>query len=279
MAQEIVVEPRFRILGAIEVMGRAGPIRVPPGRPQAILATLLLEPNHVVSVGRLINVIWDSLPPSTARDQVRICVSKLRRAFADAGERCPIVTRAPGYLLQVAEGELDHQVFESGLSRSAVLAREGRLTDAAEAARAALAMWRGPALGGGDLSRELQAQARRLDGRRITAVESWVELKLHLGQHGDVADELTSLVDRYPLRERLRGQLMLALYRSGRQAEALEAYRRGRVLLADELGLDPCDELRAMHTMILRGDSVCASPRRQIRRRPGWTAKPNTRTG
>lgn len=247
-------QPTFRILGPIEIYFEQHPVNVPPGRQQTILACLLVEPNRVVSVDEMVNAIWDDMPPHTARTQVLICISKLRRSFSESGTKCPIITRSPGYLIRLANGQSDYRLFEEKFAKSAVLARDGWLDDAAALLDDALALWRGPALEGAGFSRDLRARATRLNARRLTAFEIWVDLKIRLGQHHDVVDKAKWLVDQYPMHENLRGQLMLALYRSGRRAEALDVYREGRHLLADELGLDPSEELQALQNAILVGD-------------------------
>jgi DNA-binding SARP family transcriptional activator/tetratricopeptide (TPR) repeat protein len=231
-------------------MGRHGQANVPPGRQQIILGTLLLDANRVVRTDRLIDAVWDESPPATARSQIQMCVSSLRRSLAELDGETRIVTKYPGYLMRVAEDELDLQVFERKLAEA----------DGAEPAgavvliREALALWRGDALGGGCGSRQLAASARRLDERWLTALENCIGLELRLGRHHELTPELTGLVEAHPLRERLRGQLMLALYRSGRQAKALEIYRDGRAVLAEELGLEPGAELRKLEGVILAGD-------------------------
>ena len=248
---EPAVEARFRLLGPVEIGHPSRPVRVPPGRPRAVLMRLLLEPNRVVSVDRLIGAVWDGDPPSTASNQVRICVSKLRRAFADTGEPGPIRTGEAGYLARLGAGETDQQLFADRVARGAVLCRQGRLADSARAVRSALTLWRGPALGGEVVVGGLRSWVTRLEERRLSAFETWVDLKLRLGEHDDVIDEAAELVDRYPLRERLRAQLMTALFRAGRRADALTAFDRGRATLAEELGLDPGAALCAVQRAIL----------------------------
>ncbi|MBP2327303.1 DNA-binding SARP family transcriptional activator [Kibdelosporangium banguiense] len=243
----------FRILGTIEVDAGWQRLRVPPGRQQIILGALLLDANRVVGMDQLIDAVWDERPPATARSQIQICVSALRQSLAGPGE-APIVTIAPGYLIRVADNELDLHVFERNLAKADVAQQEGRLAEAVQLLRAALALWRGDALGGGVGSRQLTACAVRLNEQRMTALENCVDLELRLGRHHDLIAELTGLVEEHPLRERLRGQLMLALYRSGRQADALGAYRAGRDVLVDELGLEPSEELQALESAILAGE-------------------------
>jgi DNA-binding SARP family transcriptional activator/tetratricopeptide (TPR) repeat protein len=251
--------PLFRILGPLQVaVGGDQDFTIPPGRQHIVLGVLLLEANRVVSIDHLIDAIWDDDPPATARTQVQICVSRLRNRLVEAG-CAAIVTRPPGYLMPVRPGELDAQVFGSLAAEADALARAGRTAEAAEALGRAVGLWRGPALSGIN-SHILRAKATELDERRLAAVESHVDLQLRLGRHHELVGELSTLVSQHPLRERLRGQLMLALYRAGRQAEALDAYRQGRELMIDQLGLDPGEELRRLETAILAGDAGLQTP-------------------
>ncbi|MFD5899688.1 BTAD domain-containing putative transcriptional regulator [Streptomyces sp. NPDC060366] len=245
----------FLILGPLEVRGPVGPVRIPPGRQEAILAALLLDANRVVSTDYLVDLIWDEEPPDTARTQVQICVSRLRKGLAEAGIDAPITTRPPGYLLRAADEMLDLRLFNRRTAEARVLVKEGRIAEAAELLRAAVALWRGQCLGG-VTSDALRAKALQLDEDRLNAVETYIQLELELGRHHQLVGELGRLLHENPLRERLRGQLMLALHRSGRQAEALDIYRAGRDLLIEELGLLPGEELRLLETAILAGDSA-----------------------
>jgi DNA-binding SARP family transcriptional activator len=244
---------QFKILGPIEVTRGDTQARIPPGRQPIILGALLLEPNRVVSIDRLIDVVWDDQPPATARSQVQICVSALRHVFTDLGVDVPIVTRAPGYLLKAADSQIDSQNFTRLVAEAGAAERDGALEDAVELLRTALALWRGRALGG-EPGPGLLSAAVRLEEARLTATEAWIDLELRLGRQQRVIGELGSLVAEHPLREGLRGQLMIALYRSGRPAEALEVYRAGWRLLVDELGLEPSEELRKLEAAILAED-------------------------
>ncbi|WP_246002334.1 AfsR/SARP family transcriptional regulator [Allorhizocola rhizosphaerae] len=255
----------FKILGPLEVSGPSGPVRIPPGRQEMILASLLLEANRIVSTDHLVDLIWDEEPPETARTQVQICVSRLRKSFTDAGIDASLATRPPGYILQTAEDQLDLNVFHGRVAEARVLIKEGRNAEAAELLRAAVALWRGRCLSGIS-SETLRTKALRLDEDRLTAIETYLDLELELGRHHQLVAEIGWLVHEHPLRERLRGQLMLALYRSGRQAEALETYRAGRDLLIEELGLEPGEELRLLETAILSGDTALLLERGPARR-------------
>ncbi|HEV2777841.1 MAG TPA: BTAD domain-containing putative transcriptional regulator [Actinophytocola sp.] len=244
---------RFKILGPIEVTCDDVAVRIPPGRQPIILGALLLEPNRVVSIDRLIDVVWDDAPPATARSQVQICVSGLRHAFAGLGVEQPIVTKSPGYLLRVADGQLDSQVFTRLVAEAAAVERQGQREEAVDLLRRALALWRGPALGG-EAGSVLRSAAVRLEEAKLSALETCIDLELKLGRHQALIGELGSLVAEHPLRERLRGQLMIALYRAGRPAEALEVYRAGWRIMVDELGLEPGEELRGLEAAILAED-------------------------
>jgi DNA-binding SARP family transcriptional activator len=244
---------RYKILGPIEVENGSTPVRIPPGRQPIILGALLLEPNRVVSIDRLIDVVWDEKPPATARTQVQICVSALRHMFTDLGVEQPIETRPPGYLLRVAEGQIDSQSFAALVAGADRAQRENQLEEAVGLLRQALALWRGPALGG-ESAAVLRSAAVRLDEARLNAHETCIALELRLGRHQLLIGELGSLVDENPLRERLRAQHMTALYRSGRAAEALEVYRAGWRTMVEELGLEPGEELRQLEAAILNED-------------------------
>jgi len=227
----------FRLLGPLEVVDDVGKA-VPLGgrRPRAVLALLLLSPNRAVSTERLIDAVWGEDPPANARSTLQVHVHALRKALG--ADR--IVTRAPGYLARVEPGELDADRFEQ-------LVDVGSYDEA-------LGLWRGPALA--DLAGEdfAQADAARLDEARLTADEARIAAELEGGRHVALTAELDALVAAHPHRERLRAQQMLALYRSGRQADALAAYRDARTAL-DELGLEPSAELRGLEQQILRHDA------------------------
>ncbi|HEY0697992.1 MAG TPA: BTAD domain-containing putative transcriptional regulator, partial [Micromonospora sp.] len=254
--QEPAGEPVYRVLGPLHVAnGAQREFRVPPGRQQIVLGTLLLEANRIVSIDALIDAIWDDSPPATARTQVQICVSALRNNLVRIGCGEAIVTRVPGYRMVVADDQLDAQLFSRLVGEAETLARAGQLDQASRLLRRALGLWRGPALSGTN-SRILRDRATRLDENRLGAIESQLGIELRLGRHHQLIGEIGALVREHPLRERLRGQLMLALYRAGRQAEALETYRVGRELLIEQLGLEPGEDLRQLEAAILTGDTT-----------------------
>ncbi|MEU3017982.1 MULTISPECIES: BTAD domain-containing putative transcriptional regulator [unclassified Nocardiopsis] len=248
---------RFRVLGPLEVLGDHGPVRVPPGRQQAVLFLLLLEINRVVPTHRIVDVLWRDSPPETARTQVQICVSRLRKLLGPTG--ATIETVPPGYQLRSAPETVDAQLHALQVRDAAVLLREGRREEAAALLRATVGLWRGAALGGAD-HEGLAAEAARLEDERVDATETYLNIELGLGHHARLVSEIGALVEAYPLRENLRAQLMLALYRSGRQAEALEVYRSGRDLLVGELGLEPGRRLRDMEAAVLAGDPALNLP-------------------
>jgi DNA-binding SARP family transcriptional activator len=236
----------FRLLGPLEVVEHERLLALGGGRQRSLLAVLLLHANEVVSTDRLIDALWGQTPPPTAGKTIQVYVSRLRKELTEGR----LVTRAPGYLLSVERSELDLGRFEQLLNeaRTAVPAR------AAELLRSALALWRGPALA--DLAYEpfLQNEIARLEELRRNALERRIDADLACGRHAELVGELEALVAEHPLRERLRYQLMLALYRSSRQADALDAYRAARSVLAEELGLEPSEELKRLEQAILRHD-------------------------
>ncbi|MGI5446181.1 AfsR/SARP family transcriptional regulator [Streptomyces sp. CA-243310] len=242
----------FRILGPLQVTGRDGPVRIPPGRQEVILAALLLEANRVVSTDYLVDLIWDDEPPDTARTQVQICVSRLRKLFTKAAIAAAITTRPPGYVLKTEGDLVDAALFARRVADARTAARQGAVAESVELLRLAGELWQGDCLSGVS-SETLRSKALQLDEERLTAVETRIEWDLDLGRHHQLVGEIQLLVRVHPLRERLRGQLMLALYRSGRQAEALESYRVGRDLLVEELGLEPGGALRRLERDILSG--------------------------
>ncbi|MFF7363302.1 BTAD domain-containing putative transcriptional regulator [Streptomyces sp. NPDC008125] len=222
-----------------------------------ILATLLLDPGRVIPAARLAEAAWGEEPPTTVAHQVRKAIADLRRRMPQGAS--VILTDGAGYRVKLGEGQLDLLEFH-GLTRTASRSlREGRPAQAAEALRAALALWRGPALMGvgGPV---VDAAATALEDRRLAAADQLFELRLLLGESSELIAELRTLISGHPLRETLRGHLMLALYRSGRQAEALEEYGRVRDLLVERLGVDPSPQLAELHTGILRGNPALALP-------------------
>ena len=214
------------------------------------MAMLLLSANRVVTMDRLLEAIYGEDLPSTSRSQAQIIISSLRRLFATHSLDTAISTHAHGYVMQVDCGRLDFQQFEE-LVAAARAARDANDLDQAVAFyRDALRLWRGPALIGID-SQLVRSAASRLDEQRIATNEDRVNLELELGRHHELVGELIELVEEFPLREQLRGQLMLALYRCDRTAEALQVYRQARRTLIDELGIEPSERLQQLEHAIL----------------------------
>jgi DNA-binding SARP family transcriptional activator/tetratricopeptide (TPR) repeat protein len=214
---------------------------------------LALNANRVTPVERLIDAVWSSSPPPTVRSQIQICISALRKLFADAGAPWAIRTRTPGYLLEIPLTEVDSEQFASLVASSHAHAAAGRVTEAAVTLRSALVLWRGPALVGLD-SELVRRGAARLEDIRLGALTERFRLDLTLGRHEEIVGELTVQAEAHPLRERLCELLMLALYRSGRQAEALEVCRRMRSRLVEELGIEPGQGLQRLESAILNSD-------------------------
>jgi DNA-binding SARP family transcriptional activator/glutamine cyclotransferase len=240
----------FRILGPLEALEDGHQVPLGGSKQRALLASLLLHANQVVSRDRLIDELWGASPPETAPTALQGYVSQLRKALGRDG----IVTRPPGYVIRVGDGELDLDRFEQLVAA----ARAEEPAQAARLLREGLALWRGAPLA--ELSDTFApAERRRLEEQRLAALEHRIHADLALGQHAALVPELEGLVRQQPLRERLRGQLMLALYRCGRQADALEVYRSGRRQL-DELGLQPDAELQRLEKAILNHDPALEPP-------------------
>lgn len=248
---------RFRILGTLEVS--CGDELVTPAGAlhRRVLVMLLLEVNRVVPMDRLVAAAWDDEPPATAFRQVRKIVAHLRQRLP--GGQDLIRTQEPGYRIVLADGQLDLSRFTSYLADAREREAAGEIGTAVIALRAAIAEYRGPVLVG-DGGKVIDAAGALLDERRLTAVEHLADLRLALGEAAGVVAELRELTRAHPMRESARGLLMLALYRSGRQAEALTEYERLRRLLADELGIDPGRALATLHERILRGSAELDGP-------------------
>jgi DNA-binding SARP family transcriptional activator len=245
---------KFGILGPIEAWDDARPLRIGGPREHKVLATLLLNVGRSVPVPRLAAAIWGDDQPATAKAQVHNSIAALRRNLVTAaGEQVPIARSGAGFLIVVADDQLDAAQFAHQVEEAEKLVAAHRLADAAQLLRQALKLWRGPALDGAD-SGLLAVEARRLDERRLAGIERSIALDLELGRHAEVAGELAALTAEHPLREGLVELRMLALYRSGRRSDALELYATTRRRLAAETGLDPRTALDRLHQAILRGD-------------------------
>jgi YVTN family beta-propeller protein len=254
------------------------PITLGAARQRLLLATLLARPNEAVSSDRLIDELWAERPPETAATALHGFVSQLRKALEPerpAGSAGTVlVTQPPGYLLRVPRGALDAERFEELRRDGRNALDEGDPEGAAKLLREALALWRGSAFAGLEPTGEAHAEARRLEELRLEALEDRLEADLALGRDGTLVAELEGLVDREPLRERPRAQLMLALYRAGRQADALELYQETRRRFVRELGIEPTPRLRELEQAILTHDPELDAglprwrPRARLRRRP-----------
>jgi DNA-binding SARP family transcriptional activator len=241
----------FRILGPLEVVGERGPIRLGGTRQRATLAILLLNANRVVSVDRIVEDLYATAAPVTALKQVQRQISELRKALGSTSE---IETRSPGYMIRLSPGQLDLSVFERLAAEATEAFSAGDPRQAADLLRQALGVWRGDPLS--DLTYESFAQAaiERLQEIRRAALEQQIDADLALGRHNELVAELEQLVHEHPVREQLHAQLMLALYRSGRQAEALAAYREARTRLMDGFGIEPGPGLKELERQILEQD-------------------------
>jgi DNA-binding SARP family transcriptional activator/Tfp pilus assembly protein PilF len=239
----------FRVLGAVEVVDGERPIRFGPDKLRVLLGVLLCHANREVSREALIDALW-SRPPRTAAENLRVHVYHLRRGLG--AER--VVRHPGGYSLVVKEGELDSETFTQRVEQGSRMLAAGEIHDAARTLRAALSMWRGPAFG--DLRNVdlLRARAEHLEELRLDAVARRIDADLIVGEHNQILGELARLAAEHPLRERFQAQLLLALYRSGRIAEALQAFDRYRRRLSADLGVEPGAELQALHLAILRDD-------------------------
>jgi DNA-binding SARP family transcriptional activator len=244
----------YRVLGAVEVRAGGRPVYVGRPREHRTLAALVLDANRVVGVDRLVDVLWGEHPPPTAAAQIRNTVATLRRHLSAAnGNVVPVTRTAAGFVLGVTDDEVDLLVFNGYLTQARQHRDGGRMAPAAEALRAALDLWRGPALGGlgGPV---LDGAALGLEEQRLACLEERIELDLACGRHQDLLGELATLVREHPLRERVAELHMLALYRAGRRQDALDTFGAVRRRLADDAGLDPRQQLIALHSAILRGD-------------------------
>jgi DNA-binding SARP family transcriptional activator/class 3 adenylate cyclase len=262
----------FRILGPLEVTQGNRALALGGAKQRALLAILVIHASRVVSTDRLIDLLWGDDAPPTAGNTLQVYVSQLRKALEPTrtrrGPAQVLVRRAPGYVLEVDEDAIDACRFERlvEIGRDALAASDHER--AAEVLRTALALWRGPALADFSYEPFAQSEITRLEELRMAALEDRIAADLALGRHASFVGELDALVAQYPLREGLRGHLMLALYRSGRQAEALQVYQDTRRALEGELGIDPSSALQQLEKGILLQDASLAAPARAEFRRP-----------
>jgi DNA-binding SARP family transcriptional activator len=241
----------FAILGPLEVRADGVPVALGGPKQRALLAILLLDAGRVVSLDRLVDALWAGDPPATAVASLQNFIAQLRKALGPD----VIETRVPGYVVRLEPGQLDAAHVRS-------LVDEARASEPVQRVRLldeALSLWRGEPLAEFRYEGFAEEETARLEEFRLTLFEERAEAKLAIGDHTDLVTDLEALVHSHPLRERLRAQLMLALYRSGRQAQALEVYREGREILVEQLGLEPSPLLRGVHASILRHETFVAS--------------------
>jgi predicted ATPase/class 3 adenylate cyclase/DNA-binding winged helix-turn-helix (wHTH) protein len=250
----------FRILGPIEVLDEGHAVTLGGSKQRALLAFLLLHANETLTTDRLIEELWGERPPPTAAKNVQMHVSRLRKALATGAAGGLVVTRERGYELELAPEQLDCNRFEALLAEGRSELAAGHPERALTALESALSLWRGEPLA--DLAYEpfAQGEIARLEDLRVGAIEQLIEAKLALGRHAEVIAQLEALIDAHPYRERLRGQLMLALYRCDRQADALQAYQDARRALVEELGIEPGERLRELERAVLAQDPALAAP-------------------
>jgi DNA-binding SARP family transcriptional activator/tetratricopeptide (TPR) repeat protein len=256
---------RLRVLGPLEVWAGGRRVRLGGQVQGRVLTRLLLEPNKVITINRLMEAGWDGNPPATAGHQVRKVASELRQRIP--GGRSIILTDGPGYRALVSEEQLDLAKFRRHLSEAREATAEGRPTDTVAALQAAVRLWRGPIETGS--AESFGALSSALTERYLTALEQLLDLRIRLGEAAEVIGDLRQLVAEYPLRERLRGLLMTALAGTGRQAEALASFRMVRQMFAEELGIDPGPELHQLHELILRNQLVVTPVRTPAVHPPG----------
>ena len=251
----------FSILGPVEASANGRPLALGGARAKAVLATLIVHANHVVGTDQLIDEVWPDMPAGNAAASLQVRLSGLRKLLRSAGAEDRLVTRAPGYLLRVGADELDARRFEEKILAGNGALAAGDPAGALEHLEQALSLWRGPALAGIDAP-SARTEAGRLEELRLGALESRAQALLDCGRLAELIADLESLTTASPLREKLWYQWMLALYRSGRQADALRTYRGLRSLLADQLGIEPGPELRELHGQILGQDPALDAPSR-----------------
>jgi DNA-binding SARP family transcriptional activator len=243
----------FRILGPLEALDEGRVVALGGSRQRALLAVFLLHANETLGTDRLIDELWGERPPAKAAKTVQMQVSRLRKTLGTGGGGL-VVTREHGYVLELDPERLDARRFERLVAEGRTELTKGRPERAAAALEGALSLWRGPPLA--DLAYEQFAQREiaRLDDLRVAALEQVIEARLALGAHAELVAQLETLIAEHPYRERLRAQLMLALYRSERQADALQAYQDARRTLVEELGIEPGERLRELERAILAQD-------------------------
>ncbi len=249
----------FRILGPVEVSREGRAVDLGAHRQRALLVLLLLSANEVLSSDRLIEGVWGEEAPASAPNMIQVYVSRLRKSLG----RGLLVTRPPGYVLQIGEGQLDATRFAMLVGRAGGAMGSGEPAAARALLEEALALWRGAPLADFTYESFVQGEVARLEELRLEALELRIDAELALGRQARVVGEIERLIALHPFRERLRSQLMLALYRSGRQAEALAAYREAHRALVEELGIEPSPALQGLELAILAQDPELLVPSRE----------------
>src|SRR5215213_2225970 len=258
----------FGILGPLEVRADGRVVPLGGGRPRAVFAVLALNANQPVSAERLALALWGEDAPPSAVKTVQVYVARLRKALEDSDI---LVTTPAGYRLRVRPGELDAERFERHVADGRDALAAGHAEHAAAQLREALELWRGPPLAELASTPFAPAEIARLEEQHLAAIEVRVDADLAAGRHAELIGELQQLTTQHPWRERLHAQLMLALYRSGRQADALEAYRHAREVFVGQLGIEPGAELHDLHEAILAHEpSIDAPPATAIPASDGW---------
>lgn len=251
----------FGVLGTLLVRANRADVPITGAKLRALLAALLLQANRTVSQEALVEVVWDGHPPPEALGTLRSYIMRLRRTLGEAGDR--VVTRPSGYAIEVEDGEFDLRRFQDARARAREYAAAGDWSAVSATLTGALALWRGEPLADVPVQESLRDDIGALVEERLQATHQRIAADIELGRHEDVLAELRELTARHPLHELFRGQFMLALYRSGRQAEALAAYRAARRLLIEELGVEPTPQLQTLHERILAADPALAAPEPQ----------------
>jgi DNA-binding SARP family transcriptional activator len=260
----------FRVLGPVDVVRSGEPVAITGERQRAVLAMLLLSRNEVVSTERLIDGVWGADPPASAAHGIEVAVSNLRRQLS----RDVVRTRRPGYLVPLAAGDLDVDLFGALVAEAAAARSRNDPAAAASTLRAALGLWRGDSLADVSAAPFALLESMRLDELRYAALEARIDADMERGLAAEVIGELRLLIEAWPFRERLRELLMLALYRCGRQVEALAAYRDARRALVDNVGLEPGPALRLTEQAILRQDAALARAESQSSEREAPVESP-----
>lgn len=241
----------YRILGTLEVSRHGKKISIDAGRQRAVLTALLLEGNRVVSLGRLAWQLWGELPPARAKSTIQSLVFRLRKALGHSTDRPLLTTTPPGYLLVMSRAQLDLNRFNDLARHGRSALRAGDLSAASTSLSQALSLWRGDPLADVSGVGLQQVEAPSLREQRLQVVEDRIRVDLLLGRHAELIVELPTLIVQHPLRERLYGQLMLALYRAGRQAEALDVFQELRRRMVDDLAIEPAPALQQLYQKLL----------------------------